>query len=238
MGDFMKKNKKWTYYVVIVLVVILGVIYFMNYRKDSTKEAASLFFENEAAVDDSIFEEQPVENMNNDKAQIDSLAEKETKDELMYVHVCGAVNQSGVYMLAAGSRVIDAVSLAGGFSEDAAVDAINQAQKLTDGLRLYIPTLDDLDNTNISQEEYPVITSTPVNNPSNDMEGNENKVNINVADKKTLMTLPGIGDSKAQSIITYREKNGKFSSIEDIQKISGIKEAVYNKIKDIITVSE
>lgn len=234
----MKENKKWTYYVVVVLIVILGVIYFMNYRKDSTKEAAALFFDNEAAVDDSILEEQPVENKNNDETQRDALMEKETKDELMYVHVCGAVKQSGVYILAAGSRVIDAVSLAGGFSEDAAVNAINQAQKLTDGLRLYIPTLDDLENTSITQEEYPVITSTPVNNPSNDMVGSENKININTADKKTLMTLPGIGESKAQSIITYREKNGKFSSIEDIQKISGIKEAVYKKIKDIITVSE
>lgn len=233
----MKENKKWTYYVVVVLVIILGVIYFMNYRKDSTKEAAALFFDNEAAVDDFLLEEQPVDD-NNNETQIDTLVEKETKDELMHVHVCGAVNHSGVYELAVGSRVVDAVSLAGGFSEDAAVDAINQAQKLTDGLRLYIPTLDDLENTNSTQEEYPVITSTSVNNSSNDMEGSENKVNINTADKKTLMTLPGIGESKAQSIITYREKNGKFSSIEDIQKISGIKEAVYKKIKDIITVSE
>lgn len=241
IGDFVKDNKKIRIIVVGVFIVIFGLIYFKNYGKDTTKETATLFFDDEKVVEDSLLQEQAISLGENDKETEEQKMvsiDNPTKNEYMFIHVCGAVNQSGVYELAVGSRVIDAVNLAGGFSDDAAVDAINQAQKLTDGLRLYIPTIDDLENANGIKDEYPIITIVPVNDSSSDKGTLETKININTADKKTLMTLPGIGDSKAQSIITYREKNGNFSSIEAIQKISGIKEAVYNKIKEFITVSE
>ncbi|WP_066717221.1 helix-hairpin-helix domain-containing protein [Clostridium sp. Marseille-P299] len=234
----MKDKKIWKYFVLGVFVVIIGIFYYKNNVKDTTEEASALFFEKTADVN-TVLAEQAMGLGNEEKSQqTDVDSEVETKDEIMYIHVCGAVIDPGVYELTVGSRVIDAVTFAGGFKENAAMDAINQAQKLTDGVRLYIPTLEDIENTNIIQDEYPVVTGNPDNVSSSGDKTLDGKVNINTADKNTLMNLPGIGESKAQSIITYREKNGAFKTISDIQKISGIKEAVFNKIKDYITVTE
>ncbi|MCM1189900.1 MAG: helix-hairpin-helix domain-containing protein [bacterium] len=133
----------------------------------------------------------------------------------IYVYVCGAVNTPGVVKLREGSRAADALKEAGGFREDAGTDLVNLAAKLSDGEKLYIPTADE--------ESYSQQTDSGL-------------ININTADAALLCTLPGIGESRAADIISYREKNGLFETCEDIMKVPGIKTSVYGKICDRITV--
>lgn len=142
-------------------------------------------------------------------------AEENNKTDSIFVYVCGAVVQEGVYELPSGSRVYEAVEKAGGFTEDAARTQVNQAEILEDEARLYIPTEEEA-------EEEQVTT--------------DGKVNINTASKEELMTLPGVGESKAAQIIQYREAHGAFQKIEDVMKISGIKEGLFNQIKDDIKI--
>lgn len=134
-----------------------------------------------------------------------------------FVQVSGAVNSPGVYELSGEPRIFHAILMAGGLREDADVSSLNQAEKISDGQKIVIKTRDE-----VAME---AVTSA-----------DDGKVNINTADAKTLMTLPGIGESKANSIIKYRESKGSFNSIEDIKNISGIKDGVYNKIADSIKV--
>lgn len=141
--------------------------------------------------------------------------------ENIYVYVCGAVCQEGVYELPAGSRVYEAIEKAGGFQESAAVSRINQAALLKDEEQIYIPTIEEAE-----QQE----------SESAGVGHGQKKVNLNTADKEELMTLSGIGESKADSIIRFREEHGSFHSVEDIKQIPGIKDGVYEKIKELITV--
>ena len=142
----------------------------------------------------------------------------------VYVYVCGAVNAPGVYELKEGARVYEAIQLAGGLTEAAAADAVNQARIVTDGEQIRVPTVEEAQNQGAGVAGE--VT-----------EGTENnKININTAGKEELMTLTGIGEAKAESIMDYREKNGSFTSIEELMQIEGIKEGVFNKIKDDITI--
>ena len=135
--------------------------------------------------------------------------------EHIFVYVCGAVNQEGVYELARGSRVYEAIAMAGGFREDADARNVNQAEVLEDEERIYVPVVG---------EEVPV------------EDKKDARININKASKEELMTLPGVGESRAESIIKYREQQGAFQSIEEIMQVSGIKEGLFEKIKDFITI--
>ena len=155
---------------------------------------------------------------------------------LIYVHVCGAVKKPAVYALPEGSRVCDAIAEAGGLTEHAADDYVNQARFLTDGERVYIPEKDELGNLTAAQYAAgQQVTNTGGSQSSNTQSSQEQfPVNINTATLSELMTLPGIGESRAESIIAYREKYGAFATIEDIMQISGIKDAAYEKIKNRI----
>lgn len=141
--------------------------------------------------------------------------------DIYAVYVCGAVKNPGVYELSAGSRVYEAVALAGGLAEDASKTAVNQAEPLVDGQMIRIPTTEEAD----------AFTDEPGGASEDD-----GLVNINTADAEELKTLPGIGDAKAQSIISYREKNGAFQTVEDIKNIEGIKEGVFARLEGLIKV--
>lgn len=147
----------------------------------------------------------------------------EGNDAQVAVHVCGAVKDPGVYYLSEDSLNQDVLALAGGFAEGAAVDYVNLAEKVCEGEKLYFPFEEELDGF------------LDITNESN-IENDDGMVNINTADTNELMTLPGIGENKANAIVTYREENGDFNSIEDIMNITGIKEGIYNNIKDFIVV--
>lgn len=150
--------------------------------------------------------------------------------ETLYVHVCGAVNAPGVYELKTDARIYEALEAAGGMTEDAAADWINQAEALSDGERIYVPTQEEA-------EESAQSVSGRWADPNGNAGGSvSDKININTAAKEELMTLSGIGASKAESILKYRQEHGNFQNIEDLKKIEGIKDGVFNKIKDDITV--
>lgn len=145
--------------------------------------------------------------------------EPEETAGMIQVYVCGAVAVPGVVEIPAGSRAEDALLAAGGFAEDAAPAAVNLADWVTDGQMLYFPTEGEAEERKVQE-----------------VEAASGLVNINTAGVEALCTLPGIGESRALDIISYRETNGAFASCEDIMKVSGIKSAVYEKIKDKITV--
>ncbi len=138
----------------------------------------------------------------------------ETTEEAntIYVHIGGEVCYPGVYEVDKDSRIYDVLLLAGGFTEDAATDVVNMAEPVKDGMQVIVPS-----EVSVNQAE-------------------DSRVNINRATKEQLMSLPGIGQSKAESIIRYREKAGDFKSPEDIMQIEGIKEGVYRKLEEYITV--
>lgn len=135
------------------------------------------------------------------------------------VYVCGEVECPGVVYLQDGSRVVDAVEAAGGMTAEADKEYVNLAAYVADGEKLYIPDLEE--GQMLRRQEEPRASEY---------------ININTADASLLMTLPGIGESKAQDIIAYRNQHGDFKAIEDLMKISGIKENLFAKIKDKILV--
>lgn len=159
--------------------------------------------------------------------------EQKAQKNTVCVYVCGEVNRPGVYEMAEGSRIYEVIEKAGGMTENAAFSYLNQAEVLLDQARIYVPNV---------QEEASADGAWQAESDMNDgaAEGSSGlshgKININRAGKEDLMTLSGIGESKAEDIITYREENGPFQAIEDLKQIRGIKDGVFNKIKDDITV--
>ena len=143
----------------------------------------------------------------------------DTSDAEICVYICGAVHEPGVYELPEGSRVHEALEMAGGMTEEAAAYALNLARIAVDGEQIYVPDAEEIQGQSILSGS-----------------GYEKKVNINTASMEELMTLTGIGEAKAESIIRYREENGGFQSIEDLMEIGGIKEGVFEKIKDDIII--
>ncbi|MDO5340531.1 MAG: helix-hairpin-helix domain-containing protein [Eubacteriales bacterium] len=134
----------------------------------------------------------------------------------IYVYICGHVNSPGVVKCQSGMRLYEAVELAGGADDSADMSLVNLAALVNDGQRIYIPSYG---------EDIPVME-----------EETAGLININKATAEELMTLPGIGSSRAADIVSYRTDNGRFQTIEDIMKVSGIKEAAFNKIKNYICV--
>lgn len=147
---------------------------------------------------------------------------EETGDTTVFVYVCGAVEAPGVYELKADARVFEAIRAAGGVTAEAASDMVNQAEVVTDGEQIYVPTAGEAQGLGVGETGA---------------KGTDNgKVNINTASEEELMTLTGIGEAKAAAILKYREEHGRFESIEELMEIEGIKEGVFGKIKDDITI--
>ena len=177
-----------------------------------------------------------------DRTELSDASSEETKT--LVVHICGAVSAPGVYELPAGSRIIDAVEAGGGFLPEAEEACCNLAEEIVDGCQIYIMTKSESCADGQTEKKAGIQTSpdsdmqtTDRNVRSNSATALENGlVNLNTADVAALMTLPGIGESRAKAIISYREQHGAFAQIEDIMKISGIKQAAFSKIKDKITV--
>ena len=177
-----------------------------------------------------------------DRTELSDASSEEAKT--LVVHICGAVSAPGVYELPAGSRIIDAVEAGGGFLPEADEACCNLAEEIVDGCQIYIMTKSESCADGQTEKKAGIQTSpdsdmqtTDRNVRSNSAPALENGlVNLNTADVAALMTLPGIGESRAKAIISYREQHGAFAQIEDIMKISGIKQAAFSKIKDKITV--
>lgn len=142
----------------------------------------------------------------------------------IYVYVCGAVKNSDVYQVDAKSRLFEVIEMAGGFTPDADRASLNLARSVTDGEQIVVYTLEETANGMM-----------PVSENAASQSGS-GLVNINKASLTELTGISGIGESRAQAIIDYREKNGGFGSIEEIKNVDGIKDGLFSKIKDYITI--
>lgn len=212
-------------------------------RENGEPEAGNAAGENTAQdgtrAEDSGEERQTVETQEADPVWI-------------YVDVCGAVEQPGVYCLEEGARVCDAVRAAGGFSLAAVETSVNQARVLTDQEQLYVYTQEELEA--LEAGEYPGTTAGALgldraagtegepdgagaSGSSGDRSGAEaGKVNLNTATAAQLETLPGIGAAKAEAILSYRREKGSFRSVQELKNVSGIGDATYAGLEDYITV--
>ena len=159
----------------------------------------------------------------------------------IFVHVCGAVKKEGVYELSPDARVVDAIRAAGGCTKKAASFGINQAEALKDGVQVYVPTKAEIKKetngvgslASFGTEGVRTGLSSQGMNPGG---GGDALININLATKEELMKLNGVGEAKAELIITYRQAKGGFKDIKDIMKIKGIKQKFFDKIKDKICI--
>lgn len=154
-----------------------------------------------------------------------------------YVYVCGEVAEPGVYVLEPGDRIYEAVEMAGGMTADAGTCAVNLAESVYDGLMVYIPDSEEAAGMTGSMTS----ADSSVRNGEGTSGGTaaspeDGRLNLNTASLAELMTLSGIGQTKAQAVVNYRDAHGGFSSVEEIMNVDGIKEGLYNRIRDQIKV--
>ena len=175
------------------------------------------------------YEEQAAMTENTMQMERSEIVETETQLQTMcYVYICGAVEHPGVYILPEGSRIFEVIQMAGGLQESAAEALVNQAEQISDGMMIQIYT----------QEEAAQLGKNGMNDVAGDAYEDDGKVNINTAGVTELMTVPGIGNTRAEAIVAYRMEHGAFSCIEDLMNVSGIKEGTFLKMKEHIKVND
>ena len=230
-------NKKQKIILAVIEAFIVCVLSYYAYTKDEKALVKT--------------EELQVENQTEEQEE----TEEEFSDTIIMVHVSGAVNREGLVELKPNSRIADAIDKADGLRDDACIDEINLAYRLEDGMKVYVPTITEVqakqknsnnqDNNNVSSNKTGEYVSTDSgtnvesskdNQDANASSKTTSKININTATQAELETLPGIGPSTALKIINYRTENGKFGSIEEIKEVSGIGDSKYNSIKDLICI--
>ena len=194
---------------IAVLLISLGIYLFYSYIKTGKEE----LIKND---NEEIYEE---------IKSSDTSVETQNKNQIV-VEIKGAINNPNVYWLEEESIVEDLINKAGGLTGSADTTGVNRAEKLKNHQLVDIPDKNNNENSN----ENVNILRTEKDNLSSKL------ININTADEKELDSLPGVGPAKAQDIISYREENGGFQSIEDIKNVKGIGESSFEKLKDKITV--
>ena len=226
---FIRKNiMKITFFVVFIFII--SVIVIKNNLKNNEVYASS---DNEVLYKNNII--------------LDKI-DDESKENY-FVDIKGQVLNPGVYKIYENTRVIDVINMAGGLLDDSDTSKINLAKKIKDEMVIIIYSKDEINKNNIKEvnidysfndaliNDKDIITNdNKVSKDSNNsLKNNNDLVNINTCTKEDLLTLSGIGESKADAIITYREENGSFKTIEDILNVSGIGNSIYEKIKNYIT---
>lgn len=219
-------KKYWKYLLALILVLIIFVVIEGFIEKDNKISTDSV-------------------------KKLSKVEEKVNDIKTLFVDIKGAVNAPGVYELDEGKRIIDAINLAGGFTDKADTININLSKKLTDEMFIVIYTKQEIYNykknnetSNIKCASFECICPD-VNNDAcikkdtkikDSKKELNNKISINSASKEELMTLNGIGEAKADAIINYRNENGLFKTIEDLKNVSGVGNSVFEKIKNNITL--
>lgn len=176
--------------------------------------------------------------------EINEVAKQE--EVKLYFDIKGSVKKPGVYEFTQGDRIIDAINKAGGLTKNATTNNLNLSKKLANEMVIYVFNKNELTTTKAFEQVNNVdkckcetieVNNCVDKNTTNESTNNETtKININTDSKEKLMTISGIGSSKADAIIEYRTKNGNFKTTEDIINVSGISKTIYDKIKDTITV--
>ena len=223
MKEYWKKY--WKIAAAAVFLTAAGVVFWLSGEMGGEPLPAV----SSETAESAVLEGTVLEGVVHDGASFDgAVSATEALAPAFVVHVCGEVVNPGIYELPAGSRIYEAVKAAGGFTENASEESVNLASPIEDGVQIRI----------YSKEEAETLAAgaAPFDGFEASGEGKEPVVNLNTATKEELMTLSGIGESRAEDIIRYREENGGFQNIEDIMKVSGIKDAAFQKIKDRITV--
>jgi len=227
--DIIKKN--WIFVISIVFSVIClitsGVLFYYYNDAKTEKHLNEIAIEEESIID-------------------------VIETSVIKVDVKGAVKKAGVYELDSNSTIHDAIIMAGGVTSKGSTKNINLAKKLTDEMVIYVFTKEELENKEKTNEvvceipkcecetivvnECPNIDETLTPEVDDKPKEESVKISINTASLEELMTLSGVGESKAKAIIEYRETNGQFKTIEEIMNVSGIGESAFEKIKDKITI--
>ena len=165
-------------------------------------------------------------DLSDEDNNIDSNTEESTNDSIKKVYISGEINKPGVYQIKDGDRLEDLINEAGGLTDKASDKTLNLAQRLDDQMKIYIPNIDEENSLeNIDPNQAANISAS----------SKSDLININTASKEELMTLPNIGDKRADAIIEYRNAN-KFEKIEDIKNVTGIGDKFYEALKDLITI--
>lgn len=206
----------------IIIIIVIGILFILVIGM----YMYTTYSQKTIDLEDSFYEEE-----NSEKSEKRTM---ENELEEIMVHIAGEVNEPGVVQVKMGSRIIDVVEEAGGFTQNANVEKVNLAYIVEDGQKITIPNnenIEDNDFSYVSKESGDNIVEKSVNE-----KGENDMVNINEATQTQLEELPGIGPSTALKIMEYRKENGDFKQIEDIKNVNGIGEAKFDKIKDYISV--
>lgn len=221
MQNWWRKIKTWQLVVGVCGIVLLGIAVFLLVIQQE-KEDKELLIETSSTTEVTV-----------DTKKEQDQANDESKSAKIYVDISGAVKQPGVYQLPEGSRLFDLLKQAGGLTEDAAIQTVNQAMIIQDQQKIII----------LTQAQAQSVDTEKINNNGHLEEKSAEKsskeagkININQADLTQLQQLSGIGEKKAQAIIDYRNENGSFKTIEDLAKVTGIGEKTVEKLRDSITI--
>lgn len=201
---------------IILIIIVILILLFIGYYIIS--KASSVEYINLETEENNIIEEKNEEEII-------------TEEKYIVVHITGAVKNQGIIELKEGSRISDAIESAGGITEEADLSKINLAYTLQDGQKIYVPNINDTEITNNITED------AGENVIENDNTSKQGKININKASQTELETLNGIGPSTALKIINYRQQNGNFKKIEDIKNVPGIGDSKFESIKENICVN-
>lgn len=241
---YFKKNGKDFIFLILVLIMLSILVY------------STFIKENEEPIMDNSL------SLNTNTENINSNMEEPKEESKFFVDIKGAIKTPGVYEVNSSNILNDVIKLAGGFKSDAYKDNINLSKKVKAEMVIYVYTKSEikkyqeennkLGNNEIcetpdyniwecTEEKKSIIEVNPdISNVSSSDKDNtskeKTKVNINTANESELATISGFGPAKAKAIIDYRNKNGKFSKLEDLMNVSGIGEKTFEKIKDSITV--
>ena len=187
-------------YIIIIITIVIGMLYW-NKNQNQYEDV---------------------------ELDINTTIKEEKINTTIKIHIAGAIKNPGIIELEENARIADAVEKAGGMTEEANIEKINLAYQVKDGQKIYIPSIYDIEETEIITNEA---GEKIIENEEN---SSESLININTATETELETLPGIGPSTALKIVKYRKENGNFKKIEEIKNVSGIGESKYEKIKEYI----
>lgn len=213
-------KKKWKVLIGVFAVFLCGIIYLCANNREGDVPVVTEYAGGEAANKGGVSA--------GDGREPENSARGAGK---IYIDICGEVKNPGVYVFDREPRIVEVVERAGGFTKKADRLSLNQAQSVSDGTKLTVAAKKKKGKTGASTEG-----NLEHENTAAAKEQDTGKININLATQEELMTLNGVGESRAREIISYRETKGPFGKIEDIMNIPGIKEGIFNKIKECIAV--